>query len=39
LFQARRERSQEGVTRVADAFDALGDADTAARARAIVVAR
>jgi hypothetical protein len=38
-FQARSERSQEGVRRAADAFDALGDADTAIRARAILVAR
>lgn len=39
LFQARHERSPEGVERVAQAFAALGDGDMAARVRAIVVTR
>ena len=39
LFQARNQRSPEGIERVAQAFAALGDRDMAAGARAIVVAR
>lgn len=33
LFRARAERSVEGVRRMADAFESLGDADVAAEAR------
>ena len=36
LFLARRDRSQEGADRVADAFAALGDAEAAARARSVL---
>jgi hypothetical protein len=36
LFRARDARTAEGVARVAEAFDALGDAEAAARARAIL---
>jgi hypothetical protein len=39
LFQARSARSQDGIQRVAQAFEALGDREMAMRARAIVVAR
>lgn len=39
LFQARSERSREGIERVAQAFAAIGDAEMAARARAIRVSR
>lgn len=39
LFQARSAGSQEGIQRVAQAFEALGDREMAARARAIVVPR
>jgi hypothetical protein len=37
LFRARDARTAEGVARVAEAFDALGDAEATARARAILV--
>ena len=36
LFRARDARAPEGVARVASAFEALGDAETGARARAIL---
>jgi hypothetical protein len=39
LFQARNQRSPEGIERVAQAFAALGDREMAASARAIVVTR
>jgi len=39
LFQAHREGSREGVTRIADSFAVLGDADVAAHVRGMVVAR
>jgi hypothetical protein len=39
LFQARSERSPEGIDRVAQAFAAIGDTEMAARARAIRVSR
>ncbi len=39
LIQAQREGSPEGVTRIADAFAALGDSDVAARVRGMGVAR
>jgi hypothetical protein len=39
LFQARNDRSQDGIERVAQAFAALGDREMAGRARAIGVAR
>jgi hypothetical protein len=39
LFQARAERSQEGMQRAADAFAALGDAEMATRARALGMPR
>jgi hypothetical protein len=35
LFRARDARAPEGIARVAEAFTALGDAEMAARARAI----
>jgi hypothetical protein len=37
LFRARDARTAEGVARVAEAFDALGDTEATARARAILV--
>jgi hypothetical protein len=37
LFRARDARTAEGVVRVAEAFDALGDTEATARARAILV--
>ena len=39
LFQARSERSQEGIDRAAQAFAAIGDTEMATRARAIRVSR
>ena len=39
LFQARSERSPEGIDRVAKAFAAIGDTEMAARARAVRVSR
>jgi hypothetical protein len=39
LFQARAQRSPEGIERAAQAFAALGDVEMAARARAITVSR
>ena len=39
LFQARSERSPEGIDRVAQAFAAIGDTEMAARARAIRTSR
>jgi hypothetical protein len=39
LFSARRVGSREGVLRVAEAFAALGDAEMAARVRALAVDR
>lgn len=39
LFQARSERSPEGIDRVAQAFAAIGDTEMAARSRAIRVSR
>jgi hypothetical protein len=39
LFQARSERSQEGIDGAAQAFAAIGDSEMATRARAIRVSR
>jgi hypothetical protein len=39
LFQARNERSQQGIDEAAQAFAAIGDTEMATRARAIQVAR
>ena len=39
LFQARSERSQEGIDGAAQAFAAIGDTEMATRARAIRVSR
>jgi len=35
LLRAQRDRSREGVTQIADAFEAIGDAGIAAKARTI----
>ena len=39
LFEARRTKSQTGISRIADAFAALGDVEMAERARTITVTR